>query len=227
MRRFEFTVDRGHAHAYHETLADARRLRSYTGFATIVLGVTTGLLILVEDPWAYILSVVFGMAALPMLWITLWPPRRLGAIEKLYAEGELIPSMISEVQASGAVTLLALVNLAKPDTPGSKYALITTTARTLPGHALTVGERVPAVSVPVDRVSRDGDGDGDGHWHSAGAMPLAWATRDGHVIDQARAVISDAEWELLSDNLDLAAKVRTADARRLLLDPHDLPTDLR
>jgi hypothetical protein len=226
VRRFEFTIDRDHAHAYNETLADSRRLRSYAAVATIVLCVTTCLLVLVNDPWAYILAVVFGIAALPMLWITLWPPRRIGAIEKLYTEGELIPSMISAVHPDGTATLLALVNLAKPDTPGNRYALITAEMRMLPGHPLVVGECVPAVSVPVDRVSRDGDGDGDGHWHSASAMPLAWATRDGQVIERARAAISTAEWELLADNLDLAVKVPKADARRLLLDPHDLPSEL-
>jgi hypothetical protein len=57
-------------------------------------------------------------------------------------------------------------------------------------------------------------------------MPIAWGTRDGAVIDRARDAISETEWRLLTDNLALTDKVRRTSAKRLLLDPHQLPGDL-
>jgi len=227
VRHFDFVIDRPHARAVNETAVGNRRRRVVAALATVVLGVSAGLLILVDDVWAYFLTVVLGLGALTALWIALWAPRRLGNIEKFYAEGALIPAVVSEVKDNGTATLLALVDLSKPDTPDPRYALVSRKVHSLPGHSLHVGERVPAVAVPVDRISRTSNGDGDGHWHSASAMPIAWATRDPDVLDRARHAIDDVEWTLLTDNLALAAKVHAAETKRLLLDPHQLPQQLR
>jgi len=227
VRHFEFTIDRSHARAVNETMAKSRRLRFLAIVAAVLLGISTGLLILVDDVWAYFLAVVGCLATLVALWIAIRAPQRLGAITRLYTDGALIPAVVSEVHQDGTATLLALVDLSKPDTAEPRYGLVARKVHSLPGHTRAVGERVPAVSVPVDRVSRSSDGDGDGYWHSASAMPIAWATRDPHVLDRARAAITDSEWTLLTDNVGLSAKVHAAEARRLLLDPHQLPKDLR
>lgn len=81
---------------------------------------------------------------------------------------------------------------------------------------------MPSVAVRTDRAPRQvGE-----RWQSVSAMPIAWGTTDGAVIERARAAISDTEWRLLTDNLALTDKVRRAPAKRLLLDPHQLPDDL-
>ncbi|WP_280219499.1 DUF3239 domain-containing protein [Nocardia neocaledoniensis] len=36
------------------------------------------------------------------------------------------------------------------------------------------------------------------------AMPIPWATRDSAVIERARSAITELEWRLLAENLELA-----------------------
>lgn len=221
MRRFEFAVDRGHARAVNEVVADIRRLRIAALAAAIVLGLGTAGLIWLNHPYSFLLAVAFALGTITALFVALWTPYR-SRIEKLYAEGELVPAVVSDRHQRG-VTLLALVNLAKADDAEPRYALITRVVRALPGHRMRPGEQVPAVTVRADRAPRSvGD-----LRQSVSAMPIAWGTGDRGVIERARATISDVEWKLLADNIALAAKVRTADAKRLLLDPQQLPEELR
>ncbi|WP_280271148.1 DUF3239 domain-containing protein [Nocardia wallacei] len=220
MRRFEFAVDREHARAVNEVLAAIRRLRILAFAAAIVLGLGTAGLIWLQHPYSFLLAVAFALGTITALFVAVWTPYR-SRIEKLYAEGELVPAVVSGKHARG-VTLLALVNIAKPGCDPS-YALITRVVRALPGHRQWPGEQVPAVTVRADRApSSVGD-----LRQSVTAMPIAWGTRDPGVITRARAAISDVEWKLLADNLDLAEKVRRADSKRLLLDPQQLPGELR
>ncbi|MEV6772918.1 DUF3239 domain-containing protein [Nocardia sp. NPDC051030] len=223
MRRFEFAVDREHARAVNEVVADLRRLRVLAISAAVGLGLGSGFLIWLNHPWSYLLAVAFVLGAATALFIGLYTPHR-GRVDKLYAAGELVPAVVSETNGKGA-TLLALVNLAKPSADGPRYALVTRTVRTLPGHRPRTGERVPAVTVRIDRAPTSvGVSD---LWQSVSAMPIAWGTRDLNIIERARGAIREVEWQLLTDNLDLAAKVRHADAKRLLLDPRQLPEELR
>lgn len=222
MRRFEFAVDRDHTDAVNETLAAARRRRLTAALATLVLGAGAALLVLLDRPWGYILAVVFALAAATGLWVALMSPRGAVDIERRYAEGELVPAIVAEVHQHGA-TLLALVDLAKSEASGARYAFVIRKVHALPGHRTTPGERVPAVGVPVERaslVSTD-------LWQTVDPMPIAWATRDATVIRRAEACIGEVEWTLLADNVGLTGKVRAATAGRLLLDPHQLPKELR
>ncbi|MFJ9363065.1 DUF3239 domain-containing protein [Nocardia sp. NPDC101769] len=221
MRRFEFAVDRDHARAVNEVVAYLRRLRIWAYSAAIWLGLGTAFLIWVNHPWSWLLAVAFLLAAVTALFIGYWTPHR-GRVDKLYAAGDLVPAVVSETHGNGA-TLLALVDLAKPNTAGPRYALVTRTVRSLPGHRTRAGERVPAVTVRVDRAP----GPVGDLWQSVSAMPIAWGTRDLNIIERARGAIHEVEWKLLTDNLDLATKVRGADAKRLLLDPQQLPEELR
>ncbi|MEU1993070.1 DUF3239 domain-containing protein [Nocardia gamkensis] len=220
MRRFEFAVDRRHAHAVNEVFADLRRLRLLAIAAAVVAATGTALLIWLNHPWAYLLAIAFALGAVTALWVALWTPWH-SSIDKLYADGELIPAVISEARPSGVV-LLALVDVSTPDASDPRFALVTRKVRALPGHEAKAGERVPSVAVRTDRAPRQvGE-----RWQSVSAMPIAWGTTDDTVIARARAAISEAEWRLLTDNLALAEKVRRSAAKRLLLDPHQLPGEL-
>ncbi|APB01819.1 DUF3239 domain-containing protein [Nocardia seriolae] len=221
MRRFEFAVDREHARAVNEVVADLRRLRIWAYTAAVALGLAVAVLVWVNHPWSWLLAVAFLLAAVTALFIGYWMPHR-GRVDKLYAMGELVPAVVSETHGNGA-TLLALVDLAKPSAQGPRYALVTRTVRSLPGHRARAGERVPSVTVRVDRAP----GPVGDLWQTVSAMPLAWGTRDLNIIERARTAINEVEWKLLTDNLDLADKVRGADAKRLLLDPQQLPDELR
>ncbi|WP_194833946.1 DUF3239 domain-containing protein [Nocardia sp. XZ_19_369] len=219
MRRFEFPVDRKHAHAVNEVFADQRRLRVMALAAAVVATACAAYLIWLDHPWAYLLAVAFVLGAVVALWVAFWTARH-ASIDKLYTDGELVPAVVSETYPS-SVVLLALVDVAKPGATDSRYALVIRRVRALPGHAAEAGERVPAVAVRTDRAPRQvGE-----RWQSVSAMPIAWGTTDAEVIERARAAISDIEWRLLTDNLALTDKVRRAPAKRLLLDPDQLPGD--
>ncbi|MFI5780247.1 DUF3239 domain-containing protein [Nocardia sp. NPDC051570] len=220
MRRFEFAVDREHARAVNEVVADIRRMRVLALAAAIVLGLGTAGLISLNHPYSFLLAIAFALGTIIALFVAVWTPYR-SRIEKLYAEGDLVPAVVSGKQPKG-VTLLALVNLAKPEAD-PRYALITRVVRALPGHRTGLGEQVPAVTVRADRVPRSVAD----LRQVVSAMPIAWGTRDLAVIDRARAAISDVEWKLLADNLTLASKVQGRDSKYLLLDPQQLPEELR
>lgn len=220
MRRFEFAVDRRHARVVNEVLAGRRRVRLAAVPAALLAAAGTAYLVRLGHPWSYPLALAGALGAATALWVALWAPRRAG-IERLYAEGELVAAVVSRAHPRGAV-LLALVNVARRDTGESRYALVTKKVRELPGHRVTEGERVPAIAVRGDRTSRAiGE-----RWLPVDAMPIAWGTRDVAVIERARAAITEAEWRLLADNLTLADQVQRSAAKRLLLDPGQLPDGL-
>ncbi|GGK58669.1 DUF3239 domain-containing protein [Nocardia camponoti] len=204
----------------NETFVALRRLRFA---AMVVAGLAVAVvaaLLWSGEAWAYLLAVVFVLVAAIALWVALWTPHR-SSIERLYADGALVPAMVSEAEPSGVV-LLALVDVAEPDAPARRWALVTRKVRAVGPHAPKPGERVPSVAVRTDRAPRQvGE-----RWQLVTAMPIAWATRDTTVIDRAAAAISEIEWRLLSDNLELASRVRRTATKRLLLDPDQLPAGL-
>ncbi|OAK54940.1 histidine kinase [Rhodococcoides kyotonense] len=202
-------------------MADVRRLR-VSAIVTAVVLIGAGIWFFwMAHPWSYILGAVFLITAATSLWVTVWAPRKVGTVEDLYAKGGLVPAVIAEKRARG-VTLLALVDIAKPDADTRHFALVTRSIRTLPGHELVEGELVPSISVLADR-NKNTIGD---TWQMVSPMPIAWGTTDKTIIARATAEISDEEWALLVANIGLSAKVREADNQQLLVDPHDLPDDL-
>ncbi|MDJ0393792.1 DUF3239 domain-containing protein [Rhodococcus sp. G-MC3] len=222
MRPFQFSVDVAHAKSVNETMADVRRLRASAIVTAVILLAAAAWFFWLAHPWSYILGAVFLITAATSLWVTVWAPRKIGSVEDLYAKGSLVPAVIAETRARG-VTLLALIDIAKPGAEGPHYALVTRSIRSLPGHELVEGELVPSISVLTDR-SKNTIGD---TWQMVSPMPIAWGTTDHAVIERATAEISEDEWALLVANIGLSEKVREAENQQLMVSPHDLPDDLQ
>ncbi|MGF7122324.1 DUF3239 domain-containing protein [Rhodococcus sp. TAF43] len=222
MRRFEFPVDKLHAKSVNETLADLRRLQWSAAVMAVALGAGAAGLFVLGQPWSYILGAVLAVCAVTSLWMVVWTPRKVGSIDELYAKGNLVPAVVSEIHPRG-YTLLSLLDIAKPDATEPHYALATRTVRALPGRGWTVGKKIPSVSVLGDRSSR---GNGD-TWQMVSFMPIAWGTRDSKVLTQATARIDDVEWNLLRKNISMSEKVRGSSNQFVLVDPAELPNELR
>ncbi|WP_305094029.1 DUF3239 domain-containing protein [Prescottella sp. R16] len=222
MRRFEFPVDKHHAKSVNETFSDIRRLQWSAGLMAVLLGGGAAWLFVLGQPWSYILGVVLAVCALTSLFMVVWTPRKVGSLEDLYAQGDLVPAVVAEVRPRG-YTLLALVDIAKSDAGGPRYALATRAVRALPGKAYRVGAKVPSVAVLGDRTSRS---NGE-TWQMVSFMPISWGTRDSTVLTKATAQIGDVEWALLKKKIATSEQVRTADQQFVLLDPSELPGELR
>jgi hypothetical protein len=218
VRRFEFPVDSAHAKSVNETVGDVRRLR-WAALITALLFVALAVwLILLAHPWSYALGAVAIVAAVGSVWMAFWAPRKVGSVEDLYANGELVPAIVAVTRPRGA-TLMALVNTAKPSADRPHYALVTRTIRTLPGHAMTnVGERVPSISVLSDR-STNSQAD---TWEMVSPMPIAWGTRDPKVIRRAIEQIPNAEWKLLTKSIPLVDDVPCAKNQQIPVDANDI-----
>ncbi|MFD1810700.1 DUF3239 domain-containing protein [Rhodococcus gannanensis] len=218
MRRFEFPVDTAHAKSANETVGDVRRLR-WAALITALLFVAIGVwLILLAHPWSYIVGALAIVGAVTSVWMAFWAPRKVGSVEDLYANGELVPAIVAVSRPRGA-TLLALVNTAKPSADRPHYALVTRNIRTLPGHSLSnVGERVPSISVLSDR-STNSTAD---TWQMVSPMPIAWGTRDPKVIRRAIEQIPNAEWKLLTKSIPLADDVPRAKNQQIAVDANDI-----
>jgi hypothetical protein len=223
VRRFEFPVDLAHAKSVNETLGDVRRLRWSSVVTGLLFAALAVWLFVLAHPWSYVVGVVVAVIALTSLWMAFWAPRKVGSIEDLYANGELVPAVVAVTRPRGA-TLLALVNTAKPSADRPHYALVTRTIRTLPGHSLThVGERVPSISVLSDRSTKSTSDT----WQMVSPMPIAWGTRDPKVMRRAAEQISGAEWKLLAKSIPLAEDVPRAQNQQIPIADADLPDNLR
>ncbi|MEU5840723.1 DUF3239 domain-containing protein [Rhodococcus sp. NPDC047139] len=222
MRRFEFPVDLSHAKAVNQTLADVRRLRWSGIFVALVCAAGAVGLFLVGAGWSYIVAAVLAVAAVASAWVALWAPHKVGTIEQLYHDSPLVPAVVAAKRARG-LTLLALVDIAKPETSSRHFALVTRNVEAVPGHRIAIGERVPCVAVLSDRTTRNTSG----MWQMVGPMPIAWGTRDQKVIADAVARIPDVEWRVLKDKLKMVDEVDATDERRLELSSKELPPELR
>lgn len=206
----------------NETIADVRRLRVSAIVTAVILAATGVWLFWLAHTWSFVLGAVLLVTAAASLWVTVWAPRKVGTVDQLYAEGALVPAIIAEKNARG-VTLLALIDIAKPDAGSRHFALVTRSVRSLPGHELVEGELVPSVSVLADR-NRKHAGE---TWQMVSPMPIAWGTTDMTVIERATDAIAEPEWALLVANIGMSAKVRSAENQQLLLDPRDIPEGLQ
>ncbi|MFZ2526471.1 MAG: DUF3239 domain-containing protein [Rhodococcus sp. (in: high G+C Gram-positive bacteria)] len=222
MRRFEFPVDLPHAKSVNQTLAEVRSLRLSGIVVALLCAGGAAWLLTLGKPWGYIVGAVLVIAAVTSAWVALWAPRKVGSVQDLYHESPLVPAVVSEVRPRG-VTLLALVDIAKPGTTDRRYALVTRNVQEVPGHQKRVGEQVPCAAVLSDRTTRNTTGS----WQMVSPMPIAWGTKDAAVLREAAAAIADAEWTLLKSKVKLSEKVGATDDHRLMLDPGDLPGDLR
>ncbi|WP_066908739.1 DUF3239 domain-containing protein [Millisia brevis] len=220
MRTFEFDVDQRHASKSNETLADVRRLR----LSALILGLVFAAIALWVSrdgqTWELVIAAALGVAALGCVFISFWAPRRVGSMADLYAKGPLVPAVIAEVGPRGA-TLLGLIDVAKPGNE-SRPALVARQVRTLPGHKMAVGERVPSIGILSDRTRHSSD-----TWQLASVMPIAWGTADMAVVRKAESQIDDAEWQVLTANINRAELARRTTEGRIELNDSELPDDLR
>lgn len=221
MRHFEFSVDRGHARAVNETLSDVRRLQWSSVVFAVMLAAGVAWMVYLHHPWSYILAAVLTIAAATALWVAFWVPRKVGSIESLYARSALVPAMISELRPRGA-TLMALIDVAKPEASVPHFALVVRAVQDIPGHKFVEGERVPSVAVLNDRSTTSMSET----WQMVSPMPIAWGTRDRTVMRRAIESIDPAEWTVLQSCLSMTAEVRASDNLQLILDPDVLPVEL-
>lgn len=220
MADFEFTVDKAHARSVNDTLADVRRLQISAVIFAVLLAAGGTWLILVGDVWSIIVGAVLVIGALSSLGVALWAPRKVGNAEKLYRENPLVPAIVSEIHPRAA-TLTALIDIAKPSAGTPKYALVSRNVRLNPKWK--VGDRIPSVALRSDRSTRSKDT----VWEMVSPMPIEWGTKDSAVLARAVAAISDSEWKFLQSRISDSEEVRTHPERRILVDPADLPDNLR
>lgn len=221
MRHIDFEVDRGHARSVNQTLADMRRLQVSSAIVAIALTVGAIALFFVSQLWSTIVGVVAVAGALTCVWLVLWVPRKVGSIEELYSNGELVPAVVGAVHPRG-LTLLALINIAKPG-HGPTYALVTRNILRRPLQRLRLGDRVPAVALRNDR-TRNHVGD---TWQMVSLMPIEWGTRDVAVHVRAQAQIPDYEWDFLASRVDETETIRLSQFGREVISASDLPEELR
>ena len=117
-----------------------------------------------------------------------------------------VPAVVAAKRARG-LTLLALVDIAKPETSGRHFALVTRNVEAVPGHRIAIGERVPCAAVLSDRTTRNDSG----VWQMVGPMPIAWGTRDQKIIADAVAQIPEVEWRVLKDKLKMVDQIDATD----------------
>lgn len=188
----------------------------------VVLAVGAGLLILLGQTWSVILGVVLIAGAISSLWLAFWLPRKMGSIEDMYRKSPLVPAVVSELHPR-AMTLLALVDVAKPDTDGSAYALVTRNIPLLPGQKQRVGDKVPSVALLGDRGTRSTATT----WQMVSPMPIAWGTKDVAVRARAVEAIDKVEWNFLASKIKESETVQNTPDQRVLLEIGELPKDLR
>ena len=193
MPLFRFPVDLAHLRVVNENVLDARRFRIVAFTIGIIFLLVAVVLFKVDHPSAYILGAVSCLIAATALWVGFRAPSRARRVSDLYSAGALAPAIVAETSSRGAV-LLALVNLAKAE--GQHFTFVTRRVRSLPGHTLTVGERIPTVPDLTDRRPHD-----EPTWQVASTMPLVWGTKDPTVIAEAIAAIDEQEWAMLEEKL--------------------------
>ncbi len=211
-----------HAKSVNQTLAEVRSLRwSAVVVAALCLAVAVWLFYL-GRPWSYVVGTVLLVMTATSVWVALWVPRKVGTIEELYHDSPLVPAVVAVARPRG-MTLLALVDIAKPESGAHHYALVTRDVAAIPGHRARVGERVPSVAVMSDRTSKNKSE----VWQMVSPMPISWGTRDQKVIADATAAIAESEWKLLKDKVAMAERISATNDRRMELEARDLPPELR
>lgn len=203
-RLADVPVDDAWVRKNNESLAEVRRLQWSAGLLGVIV-LAAGIAVLVlsgMEPWAWIVAVMAGAFALGCLAMIGYIPRKMGSMQRTYAESELIPAIIAEVRPRG-VTLLALADRTVDRTAGKLPALVSRACGEIAGHESRVGERVPCIAVVGNRSARGGDN----LYQFISPMPVAWATPDKAVLRRLIAQIPAAEWETLRQNLGRVGEV--------------------
>ncbi|EOM77867.1 DUF3239 domain-containing protein [Rhodococcus rhodnii] len=220
MRKFQFDVDAAQTRKVNQTWGDMRRLQLSAAVLAIVLVAGAVIAFLADRIWTTVVAVVLAVAALSCMWVIVWVPRKMGSIGAMYANGPLVPAVVSEIHPRG-VTLLALIDIAK-DESNPVFALVTRNTE-LPKPKPRIGKRMPAVAVLDDRHRKSKSP----VYEMVSPMPLWWGTSDEAVLARAEAQIPPEEWAYLTDRIGQSEEVRTSEHQRLVIEPADLPEFLR
>lgn len=221
MRYFEFSVDRAYARSVNQTLADVRRLQVSAVVTALLFAAAGAWLIRLAHPWSIVLGILVALGALGSLWVAFWVPRKVGSIEDLYARSPLVPAVVSEIHPR-ALTLLSLIDIAKPGTAGPSYVLVTRNIPIRAGQKQNIGDKVPSVALLNDRSTRSTGST----WEMVSPMPIAWGTRDSSVRARAAEAVSRVEWDFLSSRIDQSEQIRTSAEQRLAVPAEELPEGL-
>ncbi|AOW94994.1 histidine kinase [Rhodococcus sp. WMMA185] len=199
-----------------------RRLQVAAIIVGLVFAAAAVGLILLAEPWTIVLGVLSAIAALASVWVALWVPRKVGSIEDLYAKSPLVPAVVSEIHPR-AMTLLSLIDIAKPGTRAPLYALVTRNVPVPAGRKRSVGDKVPSVALLSDRRTHS---EADA-WEMVSPMPIEWGTRDAAVHSRATSAIDQVEWDFLRSRIAESKQIRTSPDQRVILSERELPENLR
>ncbi|GAB3077206.1 DUF3239 domain-containing protein [Corynebacterium aquatimens] len=193
--QFHFDVDESFAKQHNEMLRDTRKvIISGISLFIICVGAALAMWFVMDpaNPWRTIGTIALGSFGVLMLIVAFLVPRSVGTAQELYDRYPLVPAIVAEVNPRDVV-LMALVNVnANPDMPPTYGAALRTVTQ-IPGmDKPALGTKVPAVAVGGRRTSRDAD-----HWQEVTPMPIAWATPDQEVINEAKRAIPQDQWQKL------------------------------
>lgn len=190
MKVFKFEVDEQYAKQNNEMLRDSRRLvLSGVVFAIILLIVGVVAWFLADGAaWGWITAIVFAVMAVIFVAISLAVPKKMGGAQELYDTYPLAPAVVAEVNARDVV-IMALVNTNVDPQRPPRWGLALRTINRLGGHDRKLGTQLPVAAVHGQRTMRDQD-----HWDEISPMPIAWGTRDFHVVEEARKSIPQDQW---------------------------------
>lgn len=211
-RLFDFPVDSAWARKYNENLGEIRRLQVSAAILALLAAAAAvaGVLFIPDRIGGYMVAFVAGLFALGCLAMVFVIPRKMGAIDAIYARSELVPAMIANVHPH-ALTLVALVDLAVDRKVGSIPALVTLSCQKLPHHNRNVGEKVPCVAVAGNRSVRGKDN----RYQFVSPMPIAWGTPDKGIVSEAKAQLPAREWDVVRRNLDRYEEIQTSRTRAI------------
>lgn len=212
---FHFDVDEAYAKQHNEMLRDTRKV-VISGISLFVICVAAGAAIwfLVDpaSPWRWLGGLGLVLFGLMMLLVAFLVPRSVGKAQDLYDRYPLVPAVIAEVNPRDCV-IMALVNVNVDESLPPTYAAALRTVTSIPGMGEPKkGMKLPAVAVGGQRNSRDAD-----HWQEVTPMPIAWATPDQSVVEDARNQIPQDQWQKLEKARKRYAEVKETPLNLLVL----------
>ncbi|UGS42784.1 DUF3239 domain-containing protein [Pseudocitrobacter corydidari] len=186
IRHLHFPINIKHSIRYNQEW--------HSDIIVIILLVTTSILSTVlsyyffdiKEGWRAITGGIFAIISLALFIFLLLAIHKTGKPHTFFKRGVLNPGIICHI-GDGYVGILVLAELTINAT---SWGLVSLQAKRLPGHNLTLGERIPVTCCFIENDS--------GHAFAiAYALPIAWGTNDASVIQYGIDSIPQQEWDIL------------------------------